>query len=417
MSPADNDAHMTDAAPQKWSSDWSNPVFSLAERDRRWARVRELMRAEGVDLIVCMTNTNAHGRGAANHRYLTQLGDNSEEQTVAFPLEGSITAWHSRGGVWPSSNWFDDIRPTPRGCSAAALIGWMRERGGYESARVAIGGLTATDLVHVRAREGEVNHGSVELLKAAFPKAEFVSASPIMGTARYVKSDEEIAFLRRATGVAEKMLEALVATARPGVREQHAFAKMMFASADAGGTFTPMIGWVSGPRTAPYHRLEQPSTRSFTVDDILSLEIEGRWGGHIAQIDQTVSLGKAHPETLDAHERAVEAYERVMAILKPGVTVGELIAGARSKKSSSSVWTGLGAHGRGTGDDGPLIVTDREYPDSFLNRVIEAGCAFAIKPYTYDGSRELARFGETVAVTATGVERLGTRQLILPQLV
>jgi Xaa-Pro aminopeptidase len=407
---------MTDAPKHTWSPDWSNPVFSLAERDRRWERVRGLMRAEAVDLIVCMTNTNAHGRGSANHRYLTQLGDNSEEQTVAFPLEGSIAAWHSRGGVWPSSNWFDDIRPTPRGCSAAALIGWMRERGGYESARVAIGGLTATDLVHVRAREGEVNHASVEMLKAAFPKAEFVSASPILGTARYVKSPEEIEFLRRATGVAESMLDALVATARPGVPERRAFARMMGASAEAGGTFTPMIGWVSGPRTAPYHRLEQPTTRTFAVDDILSMEIEGRWGGHIAQIDQTVALGKAHPETRDAHARTIDAFERVMAILKPGVTVGELIAGAHVKKPNSTVWTGLGAHGRGTGDDGPLIVTDRKYPDAFLNRVIEAGCSFAIKPYTYDGTRELARWGETVAVTATGVERLGTRPLTLPEL-
>ena len=62
--------------------------FGLAERDRRWARVRSLMEAEKVDLIVCMSNTNAHGRGSANHRYLTQLGDNSEDQTVAFPLAG-----------------------------------------------------------------------------------------------------------------------------------------------------------------------------------------------------------------------------------------------------------------------------------------------------------------------------------------
>ncbi|MGA2393735.1 MAG: M24 family metallopeptidase [Candidatus Lustribacter sp.] len=408
---------MTKATKPRWSPEWSNDVFSVAERDLRWGRVRKLMRAAGVDLIVCLTNTNAHGRGSANHRYLTQLGDNSEEQTVAFPLEGEVTAWHSRGGVWPSSNWFDDIRPTPRGCSAAALIAWMNERGSYASARVAIGGLTATDLVHVRAREGEVNHASVEMLKQAFPKCEFVSASEILGAARYVKSAEEIEFLRKGTRVAEQMIDALVATARPGVRERHVFAQMMYASAEAGGTFTPMIGWVSGPRTAPYHRLEQPTTRAFGEDDILSVEVEGRWGGHIAQLDQTCSLGKAHPETLDAHQRAIEAYDRVMTILKPGITVRELIAAARTGQANSQVWTGLGAHGRGTGDDGPLIVTDRQLPEVTLNRVIEAGCAFAIKPYTYDGQRELARWGETIAVTANGAERLGVRAPVLHQLV
>jgi hypothetical protein len=79
------------------------------------------------------------------------------------------------------------------------------------------------------------------------------------------------------------------------------------------------------------------------------------------------------------------------------------------RSSDSTVWTALGGHGRGTGDDGPLLIAGRRYPDSFLDRVIEAGCSFAIKPYTHDGDRELARWGDTVVVTATGAERLGIR--------
>jgi Xaa-Pro dipeptidase len=411
---------MTDS--KKWSPDWSNPVFSIAERDRRWPRVRSLMQSEKVDLIVCMSNTNAHGRGIANHRYLTQLGDNSEDLTVAFPLEGGVTAWHSRGGVWPSSNWFEDIRAWPRGESGSCLIAWMQERGGFNKARIAIAGLTSTDLIHVRSREGEVNHASVEMLKAAFPRADFVSASSILGQARYVKSDEEIAFLRKATWVAEETLATVLETARIGVPELHVFGRMMLANAEAGGTFTPMFGWVSGPREAPYHRVEQPTTRSFQAGDMLSLEVDGRWSGYIAQIDQTLTLGKAHPETVDAHKRSVEAFERVMAILKPGVTVRELIAAGLQKTPDSTVWTGLGGHGRGTGDDGPLLVAGRRYPESFLDRVIEAGCSFAIKPYTHDGgredgARELARWGDTVAVTATGAERLGVRPPMLHELV
>jgi len=48
--------------------------------------------------------------------------------------------------------------------------------------------------------------------------------------------------------------------------------------------------------------------------------------------------------------------------------------------------------------------------------VIEVGCSFVVKPYTYDTNRELARWGDTVAVTATGAERLGTRPKTLPEL-
>jgi len=402
---------------EKWSEGWSNAVFSLAERDARWAKVRALMRADGVDLIVCLPCTNSHNRGSADHRYLTQLGENSDECIVAFPVEGAVTAWHSRGGVWPGSNWFDDIRAAGLGTGVATLNSWIRERGGFEASRIAIAGLVASDIAHVRSAEGEVNWTSVELLKAAFPKADFVDGTPIVGRARWIKSVEEIAFLRKGTWVAERTLEAVVATARPGVRERHVFAKMMYENADCGGSFTPMFGWVSGPRTAPYHRVEQPSFRTFEVDDILSLEVEGRWGGYVAQIDQTSTLGKAHPETIEANKRTIEAFERVMAILKPGVTVRELLAAGDWKKPGSNVWSGLGGHGRGTGDDGPLLVAARPEPDRILDIVIEAGCSFAIKPSTSDGTRELARWGDTVVVTPTGAERLGVRVPALHELV
>ena len=48
---------------EKWSPEWSNAVFSLEERDRRWALVRKLMAKAGIDVIVCFPLTHQHGRG------------------------------------------------------------------------------------------------------------------------------------------------------------------------------------------------------------------------------------------------------------------------------------------------------------------------------------------------------------------
>jgi hypothetical protein len=60
-----------------WSLEWSNAVFSLEERDLHWGKVRKLMGQAGVDAIVGLPCTNSHDRGAADARYLTQLGENS----------------------------------------------------------------------------------------------------------------------------------------------------------------------------------------------------------------------------------------------------------------------------------------------------------------------------------------------------
>lgn len=393
-----------------WSAEWSNAVFSLSERDRRWANVRTLMVDEKIDLLVCLPCTAGHDRGQADARYLTQLGENSDETIVAFPISGEVTAWHSRGGVWPSSNWISDIRAAGRGTGGETLVSWIRERPQFRKATIGIAGLTSSHFAHVRAAEGEANWQSVEILKQAFPEARFVSATNVLGRARWRKTAEEIEFLRKGTTVAEATLDALYASARPGVSERHVFAHMMFANADAGGSFPPMVGWVSGSLYQRWHRLEQPTFRTLQTGDVIQVEIEGRWGGYVAQIDQTVALGITEPILQDAMRFACDSFDRIMGVLKPGVTVAELVAAGSLDGLGGRIRTSIGGHGRGTGDDGPLLTARNLQSAGIGDIVIEEGCSFALKPAAaLDGKADFARWGDTVVVTKTGAERLGTR--------
>lgn len=397
--------------PTEWSAAWSNAVFSLDERDRRWAKVRRLMARDGIDLIICLPCTNSHDRGQADPRYLTQLGENSDETTVAFPIEGGVTAWHSRPGVWPSSNWFSDIRAANRGAGGLTIARWLQENSGYQTSTIAIAGLDSSHLAHVRTTEGEVNWRSVELLKESFPRARFVSATPVLGEARWRKSAEEIEFLRKGTAVAEVTLDAMRRYAREGVGERHVFAQMMFANADAGGSFTPMFGWATGPLGRAYHRLEQPSFRKLERGDVINIEIEGRWGGYIAQIDQTALIGGPAPnELIEGFKLSVESFDRVVAKMAPGVTMAEVLDASMVKGLGGRAVAGLGMHGRGTGDDGPLLVAGRANPPEVLKMVIEEGCSFSVKPSTIlDGRPDYCKWGDSVVVTSTGAKRLGRK--------
>src|SRR5213592_2308076 len=112
--------------PEAWSTEWSSAVFSTDERDRRWRNARDLMRRDGIDLLVCLPCTNSHNRGAADALYLTQMGENEDETSVAFPIEGDVTAWLSRGGAWPASSWLTDIRPAPRGTGGRTIVDWVK---------------------------------------------------------------------------------------------------------------------------------------------------------------------------------------------------------------------------------------------------------------------------------------------------
>lgn len=402
-------------AYETWSPAWSNAVFSTAERDHRWARVRRLMRRSGVDLILCLPCTNRHDRGAADARYLCQLGENEDEVTLAFPIEGEPTAWQSRGGVWPSSNWFDDIRATRRGTGGETLGAWLAEDGRFNTAAIAIAGLDASLYSSVRASEGEVNWRSFELLKAATPGARFVSATPILGEARWIKSAEEVEFLRQATIVAERTLDALKASARPGVRERRVFGEMMLANADAGGSFPPMVGWVSGrPRALP-HRIEQPTFRALEQGDMLMVELEGRWGGYISQVDQTLAIGSADPDLPDAMALNFEIFNQTLAAIRPGITVREVFDRVRLEGLGGRARGELNLQGRGTGDDGPLVASGLGNTEAF-DVVLEENCCLLLKPNVrLDGvPGHFCRWGDAIRITATGAERLGTRAQELP---
>jgi Xaa-Pro dipeptidase len=397
-------------ASNPWSPDWSNAVFPLAERDRRWAKVRRLMKRDGIELIICLPNTHNYDRGQADSRYLTQLGENGDETTLAFPAEGNVTAWLSRGGVWPGSNWLADIRPGIRGGGGATLTEWFHENPRYQRAKVAIAGLTGSIISRMRSAEGEVMWGSVELLKKNFPQIDFVSGTPLLGEARWRKSAAEIDFIRQGVGIAEIALEALRRHAREGVSERLIFAEMMYANAKAGGTFPAQIGWCSGPQGRAFHRIAQPTFHKLERGDAMLLEIEGRWGGYIGQIDQTIVVGPPTQDLAAAMNLTFEAFDRVYAALKPGARVADLIAASRVTSQGGRIETGLGFHGRGTGNDGPLLVAFRKEPQEVLDIVIEEDCSFIIKPSArVDGVEDYARWGESVVVTARGAERLGTR--------
>jgi Xaa-Pro aminopeptidase len=394
---------------EPWTAEWSNAVFSLDERDARWRKVRDLMRRDGIDLIVCLPCTNSHDRGQADARYLTQLGENSDETTVAFPVEGGVAAWHSRGGAWPSSNWLEQgVYPAGRGTGGQTIVEWVKAHPAYERATIGVAGLTSSLLGHVREAEGEVNWQSVEIIKRDLPQARIVTATDLLGEARYQKSAEEIEFLRKGTAVAEHTSRVVREQARAGVPERHVFAHMMFANADAGGSFTPMFGWICGPFGSVYHRVEQPSFRKLATGDVLSIEIEGRWGGYIAQIDETYSIGPAHQDLKDGMQLAWEAFDRVLASLKPGVTVRELLGAGAVRGMQGRGEATLLMHGRGTGDDGPLVA-GRHAPGIQDVELLE-GCCMVVKPNVMvDGKPAYGHWGEVVVVRKDGAERLGTR--------
>src|SRR5437867_3881585 len=171
-------------------AEWTQPTFSMQERERRWGHVRELMRRDSIDCIVGLNSTGTHNRNQADVRYLTQLGNNCEEIAVCFPLEGKVTAITNRGDYWPAGDWVGETMRSGRGW-ANSLATCLKEAG-MEQATIGVSGLTTSVYSVVRQPDGFAGHTAVVRMQEALPNARFVSASDLLGEARFVKSPDEI---------------------------------------------------------------------------------------------------------------------------------------------------------------------------------------------------------------------------------
>jgi len=230
-----------------------------------------------------------------------------------------------------------------------------------------------------------------------------------MEEARWIKSEEEIEFLRQATTIAEAGLRAIAEQSHVGIREPEVYANLIAARIRAGGEEPSMVGWISGPAGHQYRRLQQPVDRVLGPGDALDLEVEGRYSGYIGQADDTFGFGAVPDGVRAAHAAAVAMFNRALALMKPGVTFGELIAACDSAGRSNGAKARLTLHGRGVGDDGPLI-TGGPVSQRVRERPLAVGNVFILKPSAeIEGTGLVGRWGDTVVVREQGAQRLGTR--------
>lgn len=389
------------------------PEFSLAERDRRWAAVRALMAEEGLPVIVLPNNTAHSTDFQSSVRYLTHVGGGGDcEVAAVFPLEGEVTACVNRADTdWcaPVQHWTTDLRNTRRN-PASGCVERLREleAGSGKIGVVGLGPGTRTPM-------GTILHGFYTQLADAFPEAEFVDATHILTEVRYEKSAEEVAALQKSVDIIEKGIEAKVAAAKPGALDWEVWAAVMGALFKNGSEMPVHCNWVSAPNAK--HTRTRPTMRRLARGDLIVNEIEASWIGYRAQQVQPVFVEEVHPVHAELIKAHGEIYQRLLEILKPGITVGEMAERTKqfvtealpAKGPAADARGRLNMHGRGAGDDGPLITPSQTRPEQLAVQLRE-NMAFIFKPavISADGECECV-WGDTIVITPQGGRRLGSR--------
>jgi Xaa-Pro dipeptidase len=375
------------------------PRFSLAERDRRWAEIRARMRAAKLDVIVVPNNTGHSTDFQSNARYLTHVGGGGDADIA--------TTAKAR---WPVvQDWTSDLREARRRYGKIAVERLKELK--IDKGRIGVTGLgTGT-----RTPEGTISHGFYTALRENFANAELVDATSILTETRYVKSDEEVGVLTKSIEIVEKGVEAKIAAAKPGATDWQVWAAAMAAMLHNGSELPVHCNWVSGKN--PVRTLTRPSMRTLERGDMIINELEASWIGYRAQAVQPVFVGAIDPVHQELFKVQKEVFDEVLQLLKPGITVRELAEkteaiGRRAAPASGAAAgakTKLTMHGRGAGDDGPIITNHARDPEQ-LGVALKENMVFICKPSAEkpDGSA-ICTWGDTVVVTKQGGRRLGKR--------
>ena len=385
--------------------------YSLSERDWRWQRVRDNAAEAGFDGVfvpLCVDGRNLHlsleqARGTRSDcRFLTQL----ENAAAILSTDGraSIVVSDQDSG----NDWVTELRPVENSWGesmAQALIDAGLERG-----RIGVSGIQRGFYTHGRAFHGVVNHSSyVETLRR-LPNARFENATEVIGRARYVKSAEQIDFLRRGAAVAAAGIDKMVELARPGMDEGLLYTRVMQRMVGLGSEYYPMAFYSGLHGGGRLPRFEDP-TEGRTLQPMYRIanEVDAVFGGLIAQEQQPILLGAIPDAWKPAIELQRDMYYAALEHLIPGRPFGEfmdLINGFGAKRGMKSQ---LLMHGRGYGDDGPLFTPQNR---GARNRelLIEKDCVFIVKPIAHsaDGTFDTS-WGGCVLVAEKGGEPLVKR--------
>ena len=194
-------------------------------------------------------------------------------------------------------------------------------------------------------------------LRSDLPELELVDVTALFQQLRTVKSEEEIAWLRRAAELTDRAIWAVAEASRPGTTELELVAAGEGAYRSEGGMARIMF-LRSMPMDDPSGCLpaQNPSGRRLRAGDVVITEFSASYWGYTGQIHRPIFV-EAEPEGTwrRMFDVALEAYERIAEALTPGATEADVVrAGSVIGEAGFAIYDDL-VHGYGVDIMPPIV--------------------------------------------------------------
>ena len=240
---------------------------------------------------------------------------------VVVPLEGDPTLIYSMGGTHAEAVRrqvevaVKDVRHSRNGRYADVMVERIRE---LKLERGRIG------LMEIDPRHGDyLPVNQYDVLRENLPDAELVFTKGFLHELLSIHSAEELDCVRKAGVLCKNAMDAMVARAKPGVKEYELRAAAGAAILEGGGDIDFLIiGSTPMANPSMIFGNPRPSARELQKGDIINMELAAGYRGYTAQIGSPICVGEPNEMVKKFwNDITLPGYRRIVAEIAPGKPV------------------------------------------------------------------------------------------------
>jgi Xaa-Pro aminopeptidase len=283
-------------------------ITSTAERQRRHAALRDVLRDAGLDALVIWSRGDEFLRGRV--QYVSDIFQWAGWGIVVLPLEGEPA--FVGDPLWSTARaeaveWLGDIRQS--GDPGPEIARILADRDAAASVGL-VGLADAAPAAHVRS------------LEQAARGTSFVDAGTLFDDVRAIKSDEEIENLRETSRILLEVFDALAAEIRPGVPE--------WDITGEAHRLCRQFGCVEGIvqlGRPPFRYFSHGSAARLEREDVVVIDLE--WGGpsgYWLELRRCFSFGPPSDAVQRFWAVRVESYDATVDAIRPGIQAVDVLA-------------------------------------------------------------------------------------------
>lgn len=250
---------------------------------------------------------------------------------------------------------------------------------------------------------------TITQLQRLLPDAVFVSATDIMRRLRVIKSEEEIAVMRRAGEITEAAFADVIANLKHGMTELELISEVDFQMRRHGSLGPSFV--TSLYNSAPNHPLlfgDRMGTWKRVLNPPVSIlfDFGAVHDGFCYDFGRTAFFGEPNDEIKRVHRLVMDSQAAGIAAMKAGQVTAEQVDAAARAVIEEAGYGELFRHRLGHG-----IGMDVHEPP-FLTKtdasILQAGMMFTVEPSIMQFHNFSARVEDVVVVRAEGGEALTT---------